>query len=93
MTFETIIMMTSLDEEIKKAMVKLPFFIRGKDQIAFARHFAEWGAEHAREQMMKEAVECETVCFKDRLLAVLPMKEFQWTVGDKVRIIVLKKED
>lgn len=36
-----------LNEEIKKEMVKLPFFIRGKDQIAFARHFAKWGAEHA----------------------------------------------
>ena len=34
----------SLEEEIKKEMVKLPFFIRGKDQIAFARHFAEWQA-------------------------------------------------
>ena len=35
-----------LKEEIKRMMVKLPFFIRGKDQIAFARHFAKWGAEH-----------------------------------------------
>lgn len=37
-----------LNEEIKKEMVKLPFFTRGKDQIAFARHFAEWGAEHLK---------------------------------------------
>jgi hypothetical protein len=37
-----------LNEEIKKEMAKLPFFIRGKDQIAFARHFAEWGAEHLK---------------------------------------------
>lgn len=37
-----------LEEEIKKEMIKLPFFIRGKDQIAFARHFAEWGAEHLK---------------------------------------------
>ena len=55
----------------------------------FARHFANW----QKEQMMKEAVECETVCVKDRLLAVLPVKEFQWTIGDKVRIIILPKED
>lgn len=34
-----------LNEEIKKEMVKLPFFIRGKDQIDYARHFAQWGAE------------------------------------------------
>jgi hypothetical protein len=39
-----------LDEEIKKVMVKLPFFIRGKDLIAFARHFAEWG----RKQVLQE---------------------------------------
>lgn len=39
---------SELDEEIKKVMVKLPFFIRGKDLIAFARHFAQWGAEHAK---------------------------------------------
>ena len=37
-----------LNEEIKKEMVKLPFFIRGKDQIAYARHFAQWGAEHLK---------------------------------------------
>lgn len=39
----------SLNEEIKKEMANLPFFIRGKDQIAFARHFAQWGAEHLKE--------------------------------------------
>ena len=39
-----------LNEEIKKEMVKLPFFIRGKDQIAFARHFAEWGYLRAAEK-------------------------------------------
>lgn len=53
----------SLEEEIKKEMVKLPFFIRGKDQIAFARHFAEWGEEHLRDttkmtdKSLKEAAE------------------------------------
>ena len=39
---------SELEEEIKKEMAKLPFFIRGKDQIAFARHFAKWGAEHLK---------------------------------------------
>lgn len=38
----------NLEAEIKKEMVKLPFFIRGKDQIAFARHFAQWGAENLK---------------------------------------------
>ena len=37
-----------LEDEIKKEILKLSFFIRGKDLIAFARHFAEWGAEHLR---------------------------------------------
>ena len=37
-----------LDNEIKRMMVKTPFFIRGKDLIAFARHFAQWGAEHLK---------------------------------------------
>ena len=35
-----------------------------------ARHFAQWGAEHAREQMMKEAVELWLVKDKDGLLAL-----------------------
>ena len=64
-----------LNEEIKKEMAKLPFFIRGKDQIAFARHFAKWGADHTplpedtvlfqkgvaegKRLMMEEAVEGE----------------------------------
>ena len=52
----------------------------------------EAGRKYEREQMMEEAVECETVCVKDRLFAVLPVKEFQWTVGDKVRIIIVKED-
>jgi hypothetical protein len=51
------------------------------------------GYRRCREEMMKEVVECETVCIKNRLFAVLPMKEFQWTVGDKVRIIVIPNTD
>jgi hypothetical protein len=37
-----------LNEEIKRMMAKMPLFVKGKDQIAFARHFAEWGAEHLK---------------------------------------------
>ena len=51
------------------------------------------GAECQKEQMLKEAEECELICIKDCLAAILPMKEFQWTVGDKVKVIVLKAED
>lgn len=51
------------------------------------------GAKIMKEQMLKDAEECELVCIKDRLAAILPMKEFQWTVGDKVRIIVCKNKE
>lgn len=50
------------------------------------------GAKWQKEQMLKGAVECELVCLKDRLLAVLPTKEFRWTVGDKVKIIIVKED-
>lgn len=151
----------SLEEEIKKEMVKLPFFIRGKDQIAFARHFAEWGylraaekyneieynrqraeesekpmqdelekemdeffetmpvlehenifedtfkniarhfAQWQREQMMREAVEGEISSVDvgdDSYVKTLKISELQkairnYNLGDKVRIIVLPKED
>ena len=52
----------------------------------------EEGYRRCKEQMMKEVTECELVCFKDRLLAVLPMKEFRWTVGDKIKIIIVKED-
>lgn len=62
----------------------------GEKQFSnIAQHFYELG----KKDMLKDAVECETVCIKDQLLAVLPIKEFRWTVGDKVNIIILPKED
>ena len=91
--------MTSLDEEIKKEMVKLPFFIRGKDQIAFARYFAEWGAEHAREQILKDVVEGEVYKFgevayvKERNNAELTKYLSRFNNGDKVKIIVIHETD
>ena len=50
------------------------------------------GYKQAEKDMMEQVMECELVCLKDRLLAVLPIKEFQWTVGDKIKIII-EKED
>lgn len=94
--------MASLDEEIKKEMVKLPFFIRGKDQIAFARHFAEW----QKSQMLKDAVEGSITSangalgydiaafrFDDnhKYTILLPHKEGR-KYGDKVRIIIVKED-
>ena len=81
-----------LNEEIKKEMVKLPFFVRGKDQIAFARHFAQWGAEHAREQM-KEAVEGKIIFLLNGDVAVNIGDTDKYNLGQKIRVIVLPKED
>jgi len=64
-----------------------------------ARHFAKWGAEHAREHMMKEAVEGEVkdFCFVREVNYSSAKIEFstipELKVGDKVRVIVLPKED
>ena len=44
--------------------------LKTSDVEELARHFAQWGAEHAREQMMKEAVELWLVKDKDGLLAL-----------------------
>lgn len=74
-----------LEEEIEQRWDELQTNFREINE-AF-----EAGKREQREQMMREAVECETVCIKDQLLAVLPMKEFRWTVGDKVRIIIVKE--
>lgn len=51
------------------------------------------GTEWQKSQMLKDAMECDLVCIKDRLAAILPMKKFRWTVGDKVRIVVLKERE
>ena len=83
-------MQEGLEEEIKKEMANLPFFIRGKDQIAFARHFAEWGAEHAREQM-KEAVEGKIIFLLNGDVAVNIGDTDKYNLGQKVRVIVLPK--
>lgn len=49
------------------------------------------GYEQAEKDSIEQAMECELVCIKDRLLAVLPIKEFQWTAGDKIKIIIVKE--
>lgn len=77
-----------VDRRKKECGGELPF-LGEYGWLQIARHFAEW----QKSQMLKDAEECELVCIKDRLAAILPMKEFQWTVGDKVRIIVLKAEE
>ena len=47
-----------LEEEISKKYANDTTTMRTREQYAeLARHFAKWGAEQAREQMMKEAVD------------------------------------
>lgn len=70
--------LTELDKSYKQAKRELEWFKEGKRQ--------------GREQMMEEVTECELVCIKGRLLAVLPMKEFRWTAGDKAHIIIVKED-
>lgn len=70
------------DEETSKLLY-------GERQTAYI-----YGWDDHKQQMLKEAEECELVCIKGRLLAVLPMKEFRWTAGDKVKIVIVpEKED
>ena len=66
------------------------------DWIGFARHFAQWGAEHAREQIMKEAVEGSVILrdmYDNRSLDIDFVFPDNLKIGDKVRVIVLKKEN
>lgn len=55
------------------------------------------GAEWQKEQMMKEAVEGTIICYNDETYSVVSCcfdnKEHHHRSGDKVRIIVCKKED
>ena len=51
-------------------------------------------AQRAREQMLKEAVEGEVESFSDMHQEVtIPLNPTMFKVGDKVRIIILPKED
>lgn len=65
--------------------------------VGVARHFAEWGAEHAREQMMEEAVEVQNVVEEGRYCQEIgPIfldERAGFKPGDKVRVIVLPKDD
>ena len=67
-----------------------------------ARHFAKWGAEHAREQMMKDAIH---YVVQDDLdshgasynipfirIGTTALKPKGIGVGDKVRIIIVKED-
>lgn len=63
------------------------------DFLSIARHFAQWGVEQARDQMMKEAVEGEYGYFSNASKTILPSGKLNIKEGDKVRIIVCKNED
>ena len=60
-----------------------------------ARHFAKCGAEYAKEELMKEAVEIEVLqVTKNRIpFVVLNLDAAKYKDGDKVNIIILPKED
>ena len=47
------------EKEAKRLMVKMPFFIKGKDQIAFARHFYNLGQQNKVKEPVCEELEEE----------------------------------
>ena len=58
-----------------------------------ADHFAKWGAEHAREQMMNEAVEGEiTKDNRGNNVVRTGALNNGFEIGDKVRIIIVKED-
>lgn len=97
-------MQEELEEEIQHQVYDLLFDLDGVaikgatayatvDDVAYiARHFAKWGAEHAREQMMSNAVE-GTVYGNGVYTWVAGDIPSQFKYGDKVRVIVLPKKD
>lgn len=99
-------MQEGVDEEIDRLWESFADEMEGPHNLfdmyaRLAHHFAEWGAEHAREQMMKEAV-----CYiaQPDIVAtgniVIPFIRIGYTalsrygikVGDKVRIIIVKED-
>ena len=90
-----------LEREIERCLWKLSDDPSNEELRMFARHFAELGAEHAREKMMAEAVEGE-VCIpnvwvehkegKELVVRAEISKELGFKFGDKVRIIIVKED-
>ena len=83
-----------LEEEISKKYANDTTTMRTREQYAeLARHFAKWGAEQAREQMMKEAVEGE-IAKDNRGNNVLRVGLLNngFEIGDKVRIIIINQD-
>ena len=98
-----------LEEEIERYLHSLGVgyggWIDGMDDDdlrGIARHFAQWGAEHAREQMMKDAIH---YVVQDDLdshgasynipfirIGTTALKPKGIGVGDKVRIIIVKED-
>ena len=98
-----------LEEEIERYLHSLGVgyggWIDGMDDDdlrGIARHFAQWGAEHAREQMMKDAIH---YVVQDDLdshgasynipfirIGIAALKPKGIGVGDKVRVIIVKED-
>ena len=82
-----------LEREIERCLWKLSDDPSNEELRMFARHFAQWGAEHEKEELMKEAVEGEVVKDWDNNLSVKSGVICGFKFGEKVRVIVLPKED
>lgn len=84
-----------LEEEVKRYYSDEYAYITGSQPTLsivtnIARHFAQWGAEHARDEMMKEAVEVEVT--ETCGISSVWIKTKQFKPGQKVKIIIVKED-
>ena len=89
-----------LEEEYKDYVESDPVYsklVNGIAGLSIARHFTQWGAEHAKEELMQDALhgwldedneppyDLNVLCEEK-----IPFGEFKH--GDKVRIIIVKED-
>ena len=93
-----------LDEDLNKDEPIYIYDCTWEDLKILARHFAQWGAEHAKEELMKKAVEGKVIktdkhtsvryeSFYGTRRYFYGIADKQFKPGDKVRIIICKKEE
>lgn len=89
-------MQEGLEEEYKDYVENDPVYSKLVNRIAglsIANHFAQWGAEHSRDEMMQEAVEHYVVSeiAGRRVGPAIVHFDENFIIGDKVRVIIVKE--
>lgn len=83
-----------LVEEVEKCLKHYQMLaVWKRDFTEIARHFAQWGAEQMKEQMMKDAVDA-TVHLEPGATPVIEIGvgRFGLKVRDKVKLIIVKED-